>query len=134
MTAEYSNALTLAVPTEFSFKENLRYLSRSNNECMFHIEDNKIYKVISVHDVNPLVAISMNTDGHIQIRFLEELYTSEESIHEAVANYVKDWFDLTTDLAPFYTLAKHDVLLQRPIEQYYGLRTLGIPDLFEALS
>ena len=46
MTAEYSNALTLTVPTEFSFQENLRYLSRSNNECMFHIEDNKIYKVI----------------------------------------------------------------------------------------
>ncbi|MDG2653711.1 DNA-3-methyladenine glycosylase, partial [Vibrio parahaemolyticus] len=52
MTAEYSNALTLTVPTEFSFQENLRYLSRSNNECMFHIEDNKIYKVIPVHDVN----------------------------------------------------------------------------------
>ena len=74
MTAEYSNALTLAVPTEFSFQENLRYLSRSNNECMFHIEDNKIYKVISVHDVNPLVAISMNTDEHIQIRFRRIIY------------------------------------------------------------
>ncbi|EJS71976.1 DNA-3-methyladenine glycosylase [Bacillus wiedmannii] len=134
MTAEYTNALTLAVPTEFSFQENLRYLSRSNNECMFQIEDNKIYKVIPVHDVNPLVEISMNTNGNIQIRFLEELYTSEESVCEAVATYVKDWFDLTTDLAPFYTLAKLDVLLQGPIEQYYGLRTLGIPDLFEALS
>lgn len=72
MTAEYSNALTLTVPTEFSFQENLRYLSRSNNECMFHIEDNKIYKVIPVHDVNPLVEISMNADDTIQIRFLEK--------------------------------------------------------------
>ncbi|PIE96581.1 DNA-3-methyladenine glycosylase family protein [Bacillus fungorum] len=134
MTAEYTSALTLAVPTEFSFQENLHYLSRSNNECMFHIENNKIYKVIPVQDVNPLVEISMNSDGNIQIRFLEESYTSKKSIREAVANYVKEWFDLTTDLAPFYTLAKHDVLLQGPIEQYYGLRTLGIPDLFEALS
>ncbi|MCZ2067482.1 DNA-3-methyladenine glycosylase, partial [Enterococcus faecium] len=71
---------------------------------------------------------------NIQIRCLEEPYTSEKSIREAVVNYVKEWFDLTTDLAPFYTLAKHDLLLQGPIEQYYGLRTLGIPDLFEALS
>ncbi|MCH4568079.1 DNA-3-methyladenine glycosylase [Bacillus sp. ES1-5] len=134
MTAKYTSALTLAVPTEFSFQENLRYLSRSNNECMFHIEDNKIYKVIPVQDVHPLVEISMNSDDNIQIRFLEESYTSEESICEAVAHYVKEWFDLTTDLAPFYTLAKHDVLLQGPIEQYNGLRTLGIPDLFEALS
>ncbi|PFL06313.1 DNA-3-methyladenine glycosylase, partial [Bacillus cereus] len=80
-----------------------------------------------VQDVNPLVEISVNTDGNIQIRCLEESYTSEESIHEAIANYVNEWFDLTTDLGPFYTLAKHDVLLQRPIEQYNGLRTLGIP-------
>ena len=69
MTANYTSALILAVPTEFSFQENLRYLSRSNNECMFHIEDNKIYKVIPVHDVNPLVEISMNIDGNIQICF-----------------------------------------------------------------
>ncbi|MCV5433224.1 DNA-3-methyladenine glycosidase II, partial [Escherichia coli] len=66
--------------------------------------------------------------------FLGEAYISAKPIRDAVANYVTEWFDLTTDLAPFYTLAKHDVLLQRPIEQYYGLRTLGIPDLFEALS
>ncbi|EEK55171.1 DNA-3-methyladenine glycosylase II [Bacillus cereus BGSC 6E1] len=101
---------------------------------MFHIEDNKIYKVIPIHDVNPLVEISMNADDTIQIRFLGEAYISAKPIRDAVANYVTEWFDLTTDLAPFYTLAKHDVLLQRPIEQYYGLRTLGIPDLFEALS
>ena len=69
MTAKYTSTLTLAVPTEFSFQENVRYLSRSNNECMFHIENNKIYKVIPVQDVNPLVEISMNTDGYIQIRF-----------------------------------------------------------------
>ncbi|PEX90977.1 DNA-3-methyladenine glycosylase family protein [Bacillus cereus] len=134
MTAEYNSTLTLAVPKEFSFHENLRYLSRSNNECMFHIEDNKIYKVIPVQHVNPLVEISMNTDGNIQIHFLGESYISEKWVCAAVANYVKEWFDLTTDLAPFYKLAKHDPLLNDPIQKYYGLRTLGIPDLFEALS
>ncbi|MGH0431417.1 DNA-3-methyladenine glycosylase family protein [Bacillus hominis] len=134
MTAECNSALTLVVPKEFSFQENLRYLSRSNNECMFHIEDNKIYKVIPVQDVNPLVEISMNTDGNIQIRFLGESYIPDKWICDAVANYVTEWFDLTTDLTPFYKLAKHDPLLQGPIQKYYGLRTLGIPDLFEALS
>lgn len=119
MTAEYNSALSVAVPKEFCFQENLRYLLRSNNECMFHIEDNKIYKVIPVQDVNPLVEISLNTDGNVQIRFLGELYTHERWVSDAVANYVKEWFDLTTDLAPFYTLAKHDLLLQGPIEQYY---------------
>lgn len=134
MTAKYSNALTLTVPTEFSFQENLRYLSRSNNECMFHIEANKIYKVIPVHDVNPLVEISMHSDDTIQIRFLGESYISEKWICNAVTNYITEWFDLNTDLAPFYQLAKLDPLLRGPIQKFYGLRTLGIPDLFEALS
>ncbi|PEJ46976.1 DNA-3-methyladenine glycosylase [Bacillus wiedmannii] len=134
MTAKYTSALTLSVPTEFSFQENLRYLSRSNNECMFHIEDNKIYKVIPVQDVHPLVEISMNTDDTIQIRFLGESYISEKWICKAVANYVTEWFDLNTDLAPFYQLAKLDPLLRCPTQKFYGLRTLGIPDLFEALS
>ncbi|GLV61783.1 DNA-3-methyladenine glycosylase II [Bacillus mycoides] len=134
MTELSYDSLTLTVPKEFSFQENLRYLSRSNNECMFHIEDDKIYKVIPVQDVNPLIEVSMNTDGNIQVRFLGELYISEKWICDAVANYVKEWFDLTTDLAPFYKLAIHDPLLQGPIQEYYGLRTLGIPDLFEVLS
>ncbi|PFJ05387.1 DNA-3-methyladenine glycosylase [Bacillus cereus] len=134
MTKHCYETLTLTVPKEFSFQENLRYLSRSNNECMFHIEDNKIYKVIPVQNVSPLVEISLNAYSNIQIRFLVESYISEKWVHDAVANYVKEWFDLTTDLAPFYKLAKHDPLLQKPIKEFYGLRTLGIPDLFEALS
>ncbi|EEK77425.1 DNA-3-methyladenine glycosylase II [Bacillus cereus R309803] len=101
---------------------------------MFHIEDNKIYKVIPVQNINPLVEISTNIDGHLEIRFLGESYISDKWICDAVANYVTEWFDLTTDLAPFYTLAQLDPLLQGPVQKFYGLRTLGIPDLFEALS
>ncbi|OSX99853.1 DNA-3-methyladenine glycosylase family protein [Bacillus nitratireducens] len=133
MTEGCNEILSLVVPKEFSFQENLRYLSRSKNECMFHIENNKIYKVIPIQDVNPFVEIGLNADSNIQIRFLEESYISEKRVRDAVANYVIEWFDLTTDLAPFYKLAKHDPLLQKNLEKYYGLRTLGIPDLFEAL-
>lgn len=133
MTEGCNEILSLVVPKEFSFQENLRYLSRSKNECMFHVENNKIYKVIPIQEVNPFVEICLNADDHIQIRFLGESYISEKRVRDAVADYVKEWFDLTTDLAPFYKLAKHDRLLQKPLEKYYGLRTLGIPDLFEAL-
>ena len=31
----------IKVPQEFSFKENLSYLLRSTNECMFEIQDGK---------------------------------------------------------------------------------------------
>ncbi|QWH38637.1 MULTISPECIES: DNA-3-methyladenine glycosylase 2 [Bacillus cereus group] len=133
MTEGCNEILSLVVPKEFSFQENLRYLSRSKNECMFHVENNKIYKVIPIQEVNPFVEICLNADDNIQIRFLGESYISEKRVRDAVADYVKEWFDLTTDLAPFYKLAKHDRLLQKTLEKYYGLRTLGIPDLFEAL-
>lgn len=69
MTEDCNEILSLVVPKEFSFQENLRYLSRSKNECMFHIENNKIYKVIPVQNINPLVEIGFNADSNIQIRF-----------------------------------------------------------------
>ena len=78
MTEGCNEILSLVVPKEFSFQENLRYLSRSKNECMFHVENNKIYKVIPIQEVNPFVEICLNADGNIQIRFLGESYISEK--------------------------------------------------------
>ena len=51
----------------------------------------------------------------------------------AVEPYISDWFDLGTDLAPFYAMAKSDPLLQSTVQDHYGLRNIGLPDLFEAL-
>ena len=34
--------VVIKVPTEFSFKQNVRYMSRSANECMFEIRDDKV--------------------------------------------------------------------------------------------
>lgn len=57
-----------------------------------------------------------------------------EHIAQAVARYVSDWLDLERDLSPFYQMAGGDPLLKRLAERYYGLRLIGIPDLFEALA
>ena len=46
---------------------------------------------------------------------------------------MRDWFDLDNDLKPFYAMAETDPLLQKAIDEFYGLRNIGIPDLFEAL-
>lgn len=43
-------SITVIVPKEFSFEQNLHYLSRSKNECMFHIENNKIYRVVPIEE------------------------------------------------------------------------------------
>ncbi|KFN02162.1 DNA-3-methyladenine glycosylase [Bacillus clarus] len=100
---------------------------------MFRIEDNKIYRVVPIQGVNPLIETSINTAGNIQIRFLRDAIPSQKWIRAIVAKYVWEWFDLDINLIPFYNLAKYDPLLQKPIKDYYGLRNMGIPDLFEAL-
>jgi DNA-3-methyladenine glycosylase II len=40
----HGEELIISIPKEFSFQENLNYLSRSSNECLFEIMDNKIYR------------------------------------------------------------------------------------------
>jgi DNA-3-methyladenine glycosylase II len=47
--------------------------------------------------------------------------------------YVTEWFDLQTDLSPFYKLARKDDLLKNLVKQFYGYRIIGQPDLFESL-
>lgn len=56
------------------------------------------------------------------------------SLTNAAVAYVREWFDLERDLSPFYRMAEGDPLLREPSRQFFGLRLLGIPDLFEALS
>ncbi len=125
--------LTLYVPKEFSFSENMKYLSRSTNECLFHIKNQRIYKVLQIEQETPIVEISADQDNVITIRFLGDTTPSRKWVRTAIARYVRDWFDLDTDLLPFYELAKTDALLQKAINEFYGLRNIGIPDLFEAI-
>jgi DNA-3-methyladenine glycosylase II len=122
--------LTLFVPKEFNFAENLKYLSRAANECLFHIKDNRLYKAIPIGEETAIIEISAGTEQLI-IRFLGD--SPCESVREAVAGYVREWFDLDKDLVPFYEAAQSDALLKRAVESFYGLRLMGIPDLFEAL-
>ena len=48
MVVNQQDHLIIAVPKEFSFKENIGYMSRSTNECMFEIRDGKVIKAIPV--------------------------------------------------------------------------------------
>jgi DNA-3-methyladenine glycosylase II len=128
-----NHEIKLIVPKEFSFAENLKYLKRSTNECLFEVKDNKIYKVVQIGDETPLIEVSADQNEVLHIRFLGDSIPTHKWIRTAVALYVSEWFDLETDLVPFYDLAKGDLLLQQPVSEFYGLRTIGIPDLFEAL-
>jgi DNA-3-methyladenine glycosylase II len=128
---EQLEELRLIVPDEFSFEENLKYLSRSTNECLFKIKNKRIYKALSVEQETLIIEVSEG-NNFITVRFLVNSSPSK-SIREAVAHYVHEWFDLNRDLRPFYQLAESDELLRKAVNSFYGLRNMGIPDLFEAL-
>ncbi|MCR8634270.1 Ada metal-binding domain-containing protein [Paenibacillus radicis (ex Xue et al. 2023)] len=125
--------LILITPKEFSFSENMKYMSNSPDECLFHTRDQKIYKAIPVGQETPVVEISSNSENVMTIRFIGETTPSRRWVRAEVARYVREWFDLDTDLLPFYEMARTDALLQRAVDSFYGLRTIGIPDLFEAI-
>ncbi|MCM3702141.1 DNA-3-methyladenine glycosylase [Paenibacillus macerans] len=132
---DQGDLLRLTVPKEFSFAENMKYLSRSSNECLSRISDQRLYKAIPLKSgETPVVEISADGSDALTVRFLGGTAPFRKQDREAVACYVRDWFDLDTDLRPFYELAKGDALLREAVNSFYGLRNIGIPDLFEALA
>lgn len=125
--------IKLIVPKEFNFDENLKYLSRASNECLFQIKGQKVYKALQIEDETPIIEVSTDHENVLTIRFLGHTKPSRKWVRASVARYVREWFDLDTDLVPFYELAENDALLKRAIASFYGLRLMGIPDLFEAI-
>lgn len=131
---EQGKQIMIQTPSDFSFKQNLEYLSRSTNECLFHIHENKVRKAIPLDEFTPLVEISERDNQVLVIEFLGNTRPAYKSAREQVVTYVMDWFDLKTDLEPFYELAKKDSVLKQAVKNFNGLRIMGIPDLFEAMA
>nr|WP_207710053.1 DNA glycosylase [Roseburia sp. 1XD42-34] len=53
--------------------------------------------------------------------------------HSKITAYVRDWFDLDTDLSDSYQMAENERYLQMLVHTIYGLRLIGIPNFFEAM-
>ncbi|WP_373902784.1 DNA-3-methyladenine glycosylase [Geomicrobium sp. JCM 19038] len=110
----------------FSFEQNLAYLMRSPLEPMYAIEDNKITRAIEVDDHTHIFQLSNHED---KLRI-----DTFEGNSQVVHDFVTEWLDLHYPLFSFYEMATEDPLLSNVIKDYRGLRLIGIPDLFEALT
>jgi DNA-3-methyladenine glycosylase II len=129
--SDHESMVSIDLPHEFSFEEVILYLSRSLNDCLHRIENNKIYKLIDLAGENILIEVGVSELNTLEIRFINS--TPSPETRKLAAEYVCDWLDLATDLTQFYQAAVEDPLLGKLTKQYYGLRIVGIPDLFEAL-
>jgi len=130
--------IILAVPQEFSFTEMISYLTRSPQECMFQVIDHKIFKLIPVTEGDFIIEISGEQPGQLSVCIfdkttpLDDKAVSDQTVND-IKEYITDWLDLGRDLKPFYNMAFQDPYLQQVADRFYGLRCIGIPDLFEAL-
>ncbi|WP_284705849.1 DNA-3-methyladenine glycosylase [Lysinibacillus sp. OL1_EC] len=125
--------MIITLPANFDMNANLGYLTREKNECLYEIENNIITKVIAIGEMQSLVQISVIDNQQMVVQFLNGSRPIEKREREKIATYILEWFDLDNDLTPFYEMANTDPLLQIPAQKFYGLRVIGIPDLFEAL-
>lgn len=124
--------LNIPTPSDFSFEECLAHLMRSEQETVHQVIDHSIYKAIKIDGDEPILFIIDWKPDALHVRF--PLTTPSAKQKEQTASFIIEWFDLTTDLNGFYELAKHDPILSPIVQNHYGLRIMGIPNLFEALT
>lgn len=120
----------LALPGEFDFALTCQFLQRSPRELLHRVSDGTVTKLLRVVDEKTLFSVRGDREKLI-IQFLNGNPTSRA--RREVKNFVTEWFDLTTDLKPFYGMAAGDKLLGQLVKRFYGYRIVGQPDLFESL-
>lgn len=130
---EVNDVIVITLPENFDMNANLGYLTREKNECMHEIENEIISKVIAIGEIRSLVQVSVNNNKQMVVQFLNDSRPIQKWKREEIVKYIHEWFDLDNDLTLFYKMAKADPLLNMPAQKFYGLRVIGIPDLFEAL-
>jgi DNA-3-methyladenine glycosylase II len=124
------NVFEVNTPKEFDFNQCLDFLKRSPKEILHRCVNERVTKLIRVEDEEVLFELRPG-DEHLIVNVLTGKLTSTQ--RKAVENYVREWFDLETDLKPFYAMARKDDLLKALVKKYYGYRIIGQPDLFESL-
>ena len=124
-------SVLLIPPKEFDFLQCLKFLTRSAMEPCHTVENNILYKLEKFEGMPVLMKIQSDNKRSLCIRFLTP--RPKKSIRAMAAKYVWHWFDLDTDLRPFYRMTQKDPVLKNISKDFYGLRILTISDLFEAI-
>jgi DNA-3-methyladenine glycosylase II len=121
----------LSVPVEFSFDLSLQFLKRSPQELLHRVGEDHVTKLVRIDNEDILFELRQGKASHLKISILSGSDTPV--IRKALKDFIAEWFDLETDLKPFYALATKDRLLKNLVIQHFGYRIIGQPDLFESL-
>ena len=121
----------VAVPDEFNFDLCLSFLKRSPKELLHKYTENSVRKLLRIDSNDILFELTAATDHKLKVNVLNG-HIGISQMHQ-LETYIREWFDLDTDLKPFYAMASQDKLLGSLITKYNGYRIVGQPDLFESL-
>jgi DNA-3-methyladenine glycosylase II len=125
-------SFSISVPKEFSFDLCLDYLKRSPKEILHRCEEHSVVKLLQVNQhAEVLFRVSSPDKQFLRIDVLSGALSVDETL--SLENYIGQWFDLKTDLKPFYAMARKDELLKDLVKKFFGYRIVGQPDLFESL-
>lgn len=117
----------------FSFAECLVFLGRSEKECLHYVQNGVIQKMIVTEGMPVLVEIRDNPAG--KSLTAKVIYAEQANVNEAyIRSYITHWLHLDGNMKSFYDFAAKDAVLAPLVKRYQGLRLIGIPDLFEALT
>ena len=125
-----NSVILIKKPALFSFEECLWFLDRGFDECLYRLNKTEVAKALLIEGAPVLFSVGQS-DDELVIKILKsKLNTAQRT---DLLNYITDWFDLNTNLQPFYKLLSANKKLAYMCEDFKGLRLIGIPDLFEAL-
>ncbi|MBK9730954.1 MAG: DNA-3-methyladenine glycosylase 2 [Chitinophagaceae bacterium] len=122
----------ITTPKEFSFPQCLHFLKRSPHELLHHVQDEQVEKIIYSNGKTVLISVTADPEQQLIVAVLNRRLTS--ILQQSITHYMQEWFDLKTNLQPFYKMAANDAVLKSLVRKYSGYRIVSMPDLFESLS
>jgi DNA-3-methyladenine glycosylase II len=122
---------TIPTPSEFNFKLSLEFLKRSPREVLHRCEEDSVTKLWKVEAEPILFKVKTINEENLQVQLLNTKLT--KAIKTSLESYIRDWFDLDTDIKPFYTLSAKDKYMSDLVKRFHGYRVVGQPDLFESI-
>jgi len=122
--------MKIPFPEIFSYDLCLSFLKRSPREVLHRIENEAVTKALLI-DGRPVIFQIRSEGKELCVDFLTA--RPSRKAKQFVEAYIREWFDMETDLKPFYALARKDELLKELVKKFHGYRIIGQPDLFESL-
>lgn len=123
----------IELPSHFDWHAILGYLKREPREIMYQVTGDGCVRRAFKYDGQAALIEIEHSENCLKVTILNDL-NNASIVQENILPFIKDWFDIGTDLSKFYELASSDEILAPLIKTFNGLRLVGMPDFYEAIT